>query len=90
MSHERLLDVSDLPPPEPMEQILSTLDTLEQGQYLRVSHRREPWPLFPIIEQQGYAHFMRAASPGGFEIFIWLSDDAATEDHLQRHVFDTN
>ncbi|WP_172838775.1 DUF2249 domain-containing protein [Solemya velesiana gill symbiont] len=37
---ERLLDVSELEPCEPMEQTLQAVDTLEQGEYLRVIHRR--------------------------------------------------
>ena len=42
---ERVLDVSDLEPPEPLERILDALDQLGTGDWLHVRHRREPFPL---------------------------------------------
>lgn len=73
----RVLDVSELPPPEPLDRILTALADLRHGEYLRVLHRREPWPLFPMLEQAGYAYRMRPHAPPGFEILIWPSDDAS-------------
>jgi hypothetical protein len=75
MSAARVLDVSELAPPEPMERILAELDSLAAGEFLRVLHRREPWPLFPLLEQRGFAHAMRPCQPPGFAILIWRATD---------------
>jgi len=71
------LDVSALPAPEPLDRILEALAGLQAGQYLHVLHRREPWPLFDILDRDGYAWHLQAGGAAGFEIFIWKKDDAA-------------
>ena len=79
MSAVRVLDVSDLAPPEPMERILAALESLAPGEFLRVLHRREPWPLFPLLEQRGFRHDLRACQPPGFAILIWRATDTVAE-----------
>jgi len=71
------LDVSQLPPPEPMERILDTLDGLEPGDWLRVLLPREPRPLYPILENLGYLWASGSVELGSFELFIWPEDQAA-------------
>ncbi|HJX11124.1 MAG TPA: DUF2249 domain-containing protein, partial [Candidatus Binatia bacterium] len=51
---ERVLDVSDLPPPEPLEQVTAALGNLAPGDYLRILHRREPLLLYPWLEEHGF------------------------------------
>ena len=46
---EHLLDVSTLEPCEPLELTLSATRDLSTGDYLKVVHRREPHPLFPLL-----------------------------------------
>lgn len=79
MSCVRVLDVSELAPPEPMERILVEVESLAPGEYLRVLHRREPWPLFPVLEQRGFGHAMRPCHPPGFAILIWRTTDGIAE-----------
>ena len=79
MSAVRLLDVSELAPPEPMERILAEVESLAPGEYLRVLHRREPWPLFPLLEQRGFGYELRPCQPPGFAILIWRAGDGMAE-----------
>jgi len=65
------IDVSDLEPPEPMERILARLRQLRAGQLLRVRHRREPFPLYPVLEQSGYKHYCIQTGTEAFLIYIW-------------------
>jgi len=76
---EQLLDVNLLEPPEPMGRILSAIDALAQGRYLRVLIHREPFPLYDILRREGFAHSIRAGRDSVFELFIWhaLDDKAA-------------
>ncbi|TPH14262.1 DUF2249 domain-containing protein [Litorilituus lipolyticus] len=40
------IDVSQLPPPEPMKEILLALSALSSKQCLEVKHSRQPFPLY--------------------------------------------
>ena len=75
MAIEILLDVRDLEPPEPLQQVLGVLDSLPGGHYLRVVHRRDPKCLLQLVEQLGFAHKVRCIRDGKFEIFVWSGSD---------------
>jgi len=67
---ERRLDVSDLEPPEPMERILDVLDEMPESDWLRVTHRREPYPLYNMLRNMGFA--WRGRWEGGrLDLLIW-------------------
>lgn len=68
---ERWLDVSDLEPPEPLEQILDALDGLATGDWLRARLRREPFPLYAFLRRQGFAWRTVQAGEAGFDVLIW-------------------
>ena len=65
------IDVSELEPPEPMERIVARLKQLQAGQLLRVRHRREPFPLYPMLEEAGYKHCCIPSGTEAFLIYIW-------------------
>jgi len=50
------IDVSELLPPEPMTQILVTLKGLMPTQYLQVLHRRQPFPLYEALLNNGWKY----------------------------------
>ncbi len=83
-ARERRLDVSDLEPCEPLERTLAAAGELGPGEYLRVLHRREPLPLFPMLEKLGCAWRCRPGTVTPYEVLVWRADDpvaaaAATE-----------
>jgi len=80
---ERLLDVSELEPCEPLEQALASSQSLAEGDYLRVIHRREPHALFPLLEKSGFASYCRQGGPSGYEIFIWRDRDLRAEQQVK-------
>lgn len=69
------LDVSPLPPPEPLEQILNTLAALPPGDRLRVIHRRQPFPIYDLLPQMGYVWETEERADGRFEILIRSAED---------------
>ena len=75
MEHEIILNVSDLEPPEPLEKALDAIETLTPGQYLRMLHNREPFPLYTILEDTGFKYTVREGQETVFEIFIWRRND---------------
>ncbi len=68
---EQVIDVRRLEPPEPLERILDALADLPPGDWLRVRHRREPVPLYRILQQLGYRWDTRHLAPEQVEILVW-------------------
>lgn len=64
------IDARGLPPPEPLERTLEALETLAPGDELVVLLDREPFPLYGILERNGYAHSTRIAAGGEVEVRI--------------------
>ena len=50
------LDVSELPMPEPMRQVLQALAELSPGQCLIIYHRKNPTPLYPKLAELGFVY----------------------------------
>lgn len=50
---EHLLDVSDLPPPEPLERVLDALADLPAGDRLVVRLPADPVLLYPMLHSMG-------------------------------------
>ena len=68
---EICIDVSELAPPEPMTQILKALSQLNTSQYLKVIHRRKPFPLFEKLEANGWGFECQKKSPECFHLYIY-------------------
>lgn len=76
---ERLLDASELEPPEPLVRALAALDNLQPGEYLRLLLRREPFPLYALLDEDGYLHLGRRGEDSLFEVYIWRRGDRVAE-----------
>ncbi len=65
------LDVSNLPAPEPMTEIIQALANLTKQQLLQVHHRREPFPLYEKLTAAGWLYCCKQYSEDNFDIFIY-------------------
>ena len=74
---EITLDVISLPPPEPMQKILTALAQLNSGQVLKVIHRRQPFPLFEQLLKSGWEYQCNKLSDELFHIYIFKESDRA-------------
>jgi uncharacterized protein (DUF2249 family) len=83
---EHLLNVSRLEPPEPLERVLAALESLGPGEYLRVLHSREPYLLYPILDERGFVWHTRPGGEVAFEIYIWRRDDAQAQKVAEQRV----
>ena len=84
MTGEVLLDVSELPPPEPLELTLDAAEKLEPGQYLRMLHRRDPCMLFGNLDNNHFKYFQRKGTTTAVEVFIWREGDTEAEAAVKR------
>ena len=83
---EKYLDVSMLEPCEPLERTLAAIAELDEGDYLKVRHRREPHLLYPMLEQNGFAWRCVETAPDQYHILIWRAQDSAAADAADRAV----
>lgn len=70
MKREIVIAARDLPPPEPMEQVLAALDTLRPGDHVRFIAPREPLPLYPLLRRMGCTHIAHLQPDGSCEVLI--------------------
>ena len=73
---EVYLDVSELPAPEPFEQIMQALASMAEDEYLKVSHRKQPLLLFRPLAENGYDFHVQTGAVHAFDIFIWRQEQA--------------
>jgi uncharacterized protein (DUF2249 family) len=57
------IDVRDLPPPEPQQKTLETLESMADDTVLVQVNDREPQHLFPMLEERGYAAYSGGTEP---------------------------
>ena len=77
------LNVSELPPIEPLERILETLPRLGPGDWLAVRHRQEPYPLYSLLRDGGYDWRVRVKGLRDVEILIWRQNDSLAEQAIE-------
>jgi uncharacterized protein (DUF2249 family) len=73
-TEEIILDVRGLEAPEPLEQVLDALASLPRHQHLRMLIDREPRPLYPILENNGFRYETHTSAEFRYEIVIWHRD----------------
>ncbi len=76
---QKMLDVRELEPCEPLNQTLAATRELEDGDYLRVWHRQRPNPLFPMLEKLSLLWQCDKRAEMHYEVLIWKVGDAAAE-----------
>ena len=69
---EHMLDLRDLPPPEPLERILDAVADLPAGDRLKVRLPMEPVLLYPMLRTMGMA-WERQSGEGG-EVVLLISE----------------
>ncbi len=84
MATERRIDVRELEPPEPLEIALDMAHKLQPGEYLRMLHRREPFPLYRLLKQDGFRYRLYSGGECPYEILIWRVGDSEAETAVQR------
>lgn len=87
---EYRLNVCGLPAPEPMEQILGAVQGLKEGDFLKVSHNREPFPLYSMLNEDGFFYRTIVGGEAGFFIFVWRSEDAKSELAVEASIAQEN
>ena len=64
------IDVSALPPPEPMVAILQLIERPDFEGPLIVHHNREPVHLYPELVERGWTHEIIIRKPGTIQLML--------------------
>ena len=86
MAIEILLDVHDMQPPAPMELALDAVQKLQPGEYIKMIHRMQPFPLYNILFDNGFKHKVVTGTVSAFDIYIWKAADKATGQAIEKIV----
>jgi uncharacterized protein (DUF2249 family) len=70
---EILVDARGLEPPEPLERVLTALESLQAGQRLRFLIHRQPYPLYELLRRYHYRFITQVLADGSVEVIIWIS-----------------
>ena len=65
-----VIDARNLEPPEPFERVMEALGTLKPGGQIMLILTREPFPLYRVLERNGYRYKTTGCPDGRFEIVI--------------------
>lgn len=71
MARHVTLDIRGLEPPEPLERVLATIADFRAGDTLKLLTDYEPYPLYRILERDGFAHRMEPGADATCEVTIW-------------------
>ena len=71
MENKITLDVRGLEPPEPLERVLDALSSLRTDQQLCMQIDREPFPLYRILDANGFNHKTDPMPDFSYEVLIW-------------------
>ncbi len=74
MCKEIVLDVHEMQSPEPMEVVMDMLEKLNQGEYIKMLHRMQPFPLYDILLENGFRYKVTNGE-FGFDIYVWFAKD---------------
>ena len=80
---EIVVDVRELPTPEPLERVLGSLPQVAEGVFLKMVHRMEPALLFPILRQNGFEYRLKKGEAGEVLIYIFLKKDDAMREFIK-------
>lgn len=75
MAVELTLDAREMEPPEPFERATAILHQLEPGQYLRVLHRRIPYPLLDHARAMSLECHLADFETASYQIIICFPAD---------------
>jgi len=64
------IDAREMEPPEPFERVMEALMDLEPGGEVLLILNREPFPLYRVLERNGYTWKATGFPDGRFEILI--------------------
>ena len=73
----KVIDARDLEPPEPFERVMEAISELEPGGQVMLILNREPFPLYRVLQLNGYRYKTTAFADGRFEIVITQGQGAS-------------
>jgi len=82
MCKEIVLDVHTLDPPVPFEIIMGKLTSLKVGEYIKVLHRMQAFPLYEVLLDNGFRYKVLEGE-FGFDIYIWKASDKASAEKIK-------
>jgi len=91
MPNELLIDVSEYEAPQPFEEVIKLVVNINDGEYIRMLHRKQPLPLYQLLNERGFAYICNKKntkslgdSLNQWEIIIWNKSDTSVNDYCLK------
>jgi uncharacterized protein (DUF2249 family) len=84
MAKEIVLDVHEMQPPAPMELAMDALQRLQAGEYIKMIHRMQPFPLYNMLYDNGFTVKAVTGTVSAFDIYIWKTDDRDSARAIEK------
>ncbi len=68
---DKVVDIIDLVPPEPMIKVLTALEEMEPDRTLLVNHQRRPIYLLQVLDERGYPYRVVEHDDGRVQVYIY-------------------
>ena len=65
-----VIDCREMFPPEPMEAVLTAVESLAEDDAILMVHRKEPIPLYEKLEERNCTHETKIADDGTVQVLI--------------------
>ena len=72
---ETMLDAREMAPPEPFDKATAVLRQMQPGHYLRMLHRRVPYPLFEFCRALSLTYSVNEDDATAYEVIIYFPAD---------------
>lgn len=76
----------ELEPPEPITAVFQALKQLPDSSVLKMIHRREPVPLYEMLQQMGYESRCFKRGDDLYVIYIWKAGQQAALQAYAREI----
>jgi len=76
-----VVDVRELPSPEPLERIVKELGNIDENRYIQMVHRMEPMLLYPILNKNGFG-YKKVCKDDAMHIYIYRKSDRAMAEYI--------
>jgi len=88
LPNEILLDVSMMEAPRPLQEALSAVSKLKDGEYILMVHRMRPCHLFSFLERMMVWSEDFEVSSDKYVVFMANSDDLSTIEYIKGKIAD--
>ncbi len=69
-----IIDCREMFPPEPMEQVLTAVESLSGNDAILMVHRKDPVPLYEKLKERNCQYETKISDDGEVHVLVWKTE----------------